>query len=138
MDGDVRRIGDQRALAVEQGAGEIEPLLDVDGGGRVLERDPHFLGDCHEEVVEHLERHRIDGSAGGVGAVAGPAAGEDEVAEPIHFGLPAGFDDGGGGGVDNEGRASDQSAGGKGGAVVDFILPARSGGRGTRGSLVEG
>jgi hypothetical protein len=74
----------------------------------------------------------------GVGGVAGHGAGEDEVAERVDLGLPAGLDDGGGGGVDDEGGAGDDGAGGEGGAVEHLILPARSGGRGTRRSLVEG
>ncbi len=48
---------------VEQRAGEVEPLLDVDRVRGVRERHAHLLGDRHEEVVEHLEQHRI-----GVGA----------------------------------------------------------------------
>ena len=59
----VRRVGDQRAVGVEHGAGEIEPLLDVDGVGGVLQRHAHLLRDRHEEVVEHFEHHRV-----GVGA----------------------------------------------------------------------
>ena len=59
----VRRVGDQRAVGVEHRAGEIEPLLDVDGVGGVLQRHAHLLGDRHEEVVEHFEHHRV-----GVGA----------------------------------------------------------------------
>ena len=52
---DVRRIGDQRALRVEDRAGEIEPLLDVHGRRGGLQRDAHLLGDGHEQVVEDLE-----------------------------------------------------------------------------------
>ena len=59
----VRRVGDQRAVAVEHRAGEIEPLLDVDRIGGVLQRHAHLLGDRHEQIVEHFEHDRI-----GVGA----------------------------------------------------------------------
>jgi hypothetical protein len=40
--------------AVENRAGEIEPLLDVHRGGGFLQRLAHLLGDRHEEVVEHF------------------------------------------------------------------------------------
>ena len=63
MDRHVRGVGDEAAVAVEDRAGEVEPLLDVDRVGGVLERHAHLLGDRHEEVVEHLEHDRI-----GVGA----------------------------------------------------------------------
>ena len=59
----VRRVGDQVALRVEQRAGEIEALLDVDRVRGVRERHAHLLGDRHEQVVEHFEQHGI-----GVGA----------------------------------------------------------------------
>ncbi len=59
MHRNVRRVGDQRACGVEQRAGEIEPLLDVHRRGRVLQRQPHLLGNRHEEIVEHFEHHRI-------------------------------------------------------------------------------
>ena len=51
----VRRVGDEAALGVEHRAGEIEPLLDVDGIGGVLQRHAHLLGDRHEEIVEDLQ-----------------------------------------------------------------------------------
>ena len=52
-------LATRRAVAVEDRAGEIEPLLDVDRVGGVLQRHAHLLGDRHEEVVEHLEHDRI-------------------------------------------------------------------------------
>ena len=55
----VRRVGDEAPVTVEQSAGEVEPLLDVDRIGGVLQRDAHLLGDRHEEVIEDLEHHRI-------------------------------------------------------------------------------
>ena len=65
----VRGVGDQRAVAVEHRAGEIEPLLDVDRIGGVLQRHAHLLGDRHEQIVEHFEHDRI--GAGADGARAG-------------------------------------------------------------------
>ena len=55
----VRGVGDQRAGAVEDRAGEVQPLLDVHRRRRVLQRHPHLLGDRHEEVVEDLQHDRI-------------------------------------------------------------------------------
>ena len=43
------------AVRVEDRAGEVEPLLDVDRAGGLLEHDAHLLGDVHEQPVEHLE-----------------------------------------------------------------------------------
>ena len=90
----MRRIGDQVALPVEQGAGEIQPFLDVHRRGRVLQRHAHLLGDRHEEIGHDLEHHRV-GLGGGGGGGAGSRAGEDEIVVRIHLGPPAGFDDGG-------------------------------------------
>ena len=45
------------------------------------------------------------------GDVARRGAGEDEIAERVDLGLPAGLDHGGGGGVDDEGGAGDDVAG---------------------------
>ena len=55
----MRRVDDQVAGGGEDGATEIEPLLDVDAGGRVAQRDAHLLGDAGEVVVEDLQHHRI-------------------------------------------------------------------------------
>ena len=49
----------RRAVGVEQRAGEIQPLLDVHRIGGVLQGRAHLLGDGHEQVVEHLQPHRI-------------------------------------------------------------------------------
>ena len=59
MDGHVRRIGDQAAVGVEQGAGKIQPLLDIHGMRRALQGRAHRLGDPHETAVEQLQRHGI-------------------------------------------------------------------------------
>ena len=65
---------------VEQRAGEIEPLLDVDRGRGRLQRDAHLLGDRHEQVVEDLEPDRVDVGADRVGAVERDGAGQDQRA----------------------------------------------------------
>ncbi len=59
MHRDVRRVGDQPSASVKDGAGEIEPLLDVDRARGVLQRVAHLLGDRDEQIVEDLEHHRI-------------------------------------------------------------------------------
>ena len=59
VDRDVRRVRDQAAVGVEDRAGEVEPLLDVD---RVRGRPQplaHLLGDRHEQVAEDLKEHRV-------------------------------------------------------------------------------
>ena len=50
----VRRIGDQAAARVEQGAGEVEPLLDVHRVGGGLQRETHAFSHGHEPAVEQL------------------------------------------------------------------------------------
>ena len=52
-------VFDEAAFTIEQCAGKVEPLLDVDRIGGVLQRHAHLLGDRHEEVVEDFEHHRI-------------------------------------------------------------------------------
>ena len=64
----VRRVGDERAVRREHRAGEVEPLLDVDRIGGVLQRHPHLLGNRHEQVVEHFKHHRVGIGADGVAA----------------------------------------------------------------------
>ena len=59
----VGRVGDQRTLAVEHGATEIQALLDVHRMSRVLQPQAHLLGNVHEQIVEDLEHHRIDACA---------------------------------------------------------------------------
>ncbi|MNX61188.1 hypothetical protein D3C86_921150 [compost metagenome] len=55
----VRRVGDQTGLRIKNGAREIQALLDVHGIRRVLQAVAHLLGYRHEEVVEHLQHHRV-------------------------------------------------------------------------------
>ena len=79
---------------VEQRAGEVEALLDVDRRRGVRERHAHLLGDRHEQVVEDLEQHRI-GAACRWRARAAAAAtrAQDQVIARRHLGAPAGLDD---------------------------------------------
>lgn len=45
-------IGYQLAIGGEDGAGEVEPLTDVDGNGSLLQRPAHGLCDGHEAIRE--------------------------------------------------------------------------------------
>src|SRR6476659_149098 len=55
----VRRIRHQPALGIENGAGEIQPLLDVYGRCRILQLRAHLLGDRHEQIGEYLQQYWI-------------------------------------------------------------------------------
>ena len=110
MDGHVGGVGDQPALGVEQGAGEIQPFLDVDRIGGVLEGDPHLLGDGHEEVVEDLEQ---DGIA--VGAHRHPPRQrlhplQQKMVVAADLERPARLHHHGGRGIGDDGRADDPIA----------------------------
>ncbi len=103
----VRGVGDQAALGVEDRAGEIEPLLDVDRVRGRLQPHPHLLGDRHEQVVEDLEQHRVGGGARAGLRGPGLDTGEQQVAAVAHHGLPARFDHRGGEFLGDDGRAVD-------------------------------
>ena len=107
----VRRVGDQAAVGVEQGAREVEPLLDVDRVGGVLQLQAHLLSNVHEQVVEDLEQHRVDLRADGVARLARCHAVEQQVVERRDAGLPARLDDGGGIALGDDRRAGDDVAG---------------------------
>ena len=78
---------------VEDRAGEVEPLLDVDRVRGVGERHAHLLGDRHEQVVEHLEQHRVGGRADRVRALRRLDALEHEVVARGQRRAPARLDD---------------------------------------------
>ena len=63
---DLLLSGDYPCRNVEQGAGEVQPLLDIDRVGRVLQRRAHLVGDGHELVVEDFEHDRVYGGSHGV------------------------------------------------------------------------
>ena len=119
MDGHVRGVGDQVAVGIEDGAGEVEPLLDVDRVGGVLERDAHLLGDGHEQIVEDLEQDRV-----GLGAQRGALgqrldALQEQVVVDAHLERPAGLDHDRGGLAADQRRAGDPVAGQQRLAPVD-------------------
>ncbi len=61
VDGHVRCVRHQVGLAVEDGAREVEALLDVHGTRGLAQHHAHLLGDVHEEAVEDLEPQGVDG-----------------------------------------------------------------------------
>ena len=89
----MRRVGDEAAVAVEHRAGEVEPLLDVDGIGGVLQRHAHLLGDRHEEIVENLQHHRIGLRADRLAPRQGGDALQDDMVLLRDLRAPAFFDD---------------------------------------------
>ena len=89
----VRRIGDERGVAVKHRTGEIEPLLDVDGIGGVLQRHAHLFGDRHEQVVEDFEQDRIGLCADRGVSLFDFRPAQQQMVLRGHRGLPAGFDD---------------------------------------------
>ena len=96
MDRHMRRIGDQIAGGIEQRAGKIEPFANVDGGGAMLKRGAHFLGDRHEKPAHHLEPYRVDAAASArLWRGAGLVPAEDEIADGVHARAPARLHDGG-------------------------------------------
>ena len=104
------RIGDQVALPVEEGAGEIEALLDVHGMAGVLQGRAHLLGDRHEEIVEHLQHDRIDSGADRGFAPERHMTAEQQMAEGGHLRRPARLEDDGAGGLGDDRRAFDALA----------------------------
>ncbi len=107
----VRGVGDQVPGRVEDGAGEVQPLLDRHGDGGVLQHRAHLLGDRHEEVVEHLQQHRIGLGAHGLGFGAGLDAVELDVVVLGDLRLPAVLDDDGGMGLHQHRGAGETVAG---------------------------
>jgi hypothetical protein len=85
-------VGDQRAVGGEHRAGEVEPLLDVDRIGGVLQRHPHLLGDRHEQVVEHFQHDRIGLGPDRALPLEGNGAGQDQMVLGGDLGAPAMLD----------------------------------------------
>ena len=106
----VRRVGDQVAVGVKQRAREIQPLLDVDRVRGVLQLQAHLLGDVHEQVVEHLQQHRVHRRASRVrmGPRLHPL--EQQVVALGQARGPARLDHGGGIALGHNGRPVDAVA----------------------------
>jgi hypothetical protein len=56
VDRNMGSIGHQLSVLVEDGAGKIQPLFDVDGVAGVLQSYSHFVGDGAEKVVEDFQQ----------------------------------------------------------------------------------
>mmetsp|Transcript_17130 Transcript_17130/g.51272 ORF Transcript_17130/g.51272 Transcript_17130/m.51272 type:complete len:459 (-) Transcript_17130:1785-3161(-) len=59
MHGKVGSVGHQAAVGGEQGAAEVEALLDVDADAGALQGAPHFLRQPHEPVGEDGQLHGV-------------------------------------------------------------------------------
>ena len=106
----MRRVGDEVAVGVEDRAGKVQALLDVDGIRRVLQAQSHLLGDRHEQVVEDFQHHRIDRRADRVALGQCLHAAQHEVVVGRDLGAPAGLHDGGRIRFRDDGRAVDDVA----------------------------
>ena len=104
----VRRVGDQAAVGVEDRAGKVEPLLDVDRVRGGLQAHPHLFGDRHEQVVEDLE-HAPGRRSCPPGPLAGRAVTRDSSRSPrsLTTARQPGLDHGGGEFLGDDGRAVD-------------------------------
>ena len=114
------------AGSVEERAGEIEPLADVDRDGRRLQHGAHLFRHLHEPVVEELELRGIGASrVDWPTPAAASCRSEAERAVGQALGRPAGLDDGRGVGLDDERRACERRARGKRGALDErHLAPA--------------
>ena len=127
VDRDVRRVGHQIAVGVEDGAGEVQTFLDVHAHRGVLQHRAGLFGDVHEQVVEQFQQHRIGPFAAGWDARwKRLGAAQDHVVERRDLGGPAGFDDGGGVGLADQGRTGDTVAREQGGAFEDRSFHVRA------------
>ncbi len=135
---DMGGVGDEVAPGVEQGAGEVQALADVDRAGGVPQGAAHVLGDAHEAAVEQAEPGGV--GPGSVGAAVGdPTGAQEQVAARRHFQFPAGFQHQGGTGFHDQGRAPQALAGSHRLATVqgcfeplpgeEHLAPGESGGR---------
>jgi hypothetical protein len=132
MDRHMRRVGDQAALAVEHRAGKVEPFLDVDRIGGVLQRHPHLLGDRHEEMVEDLEHDGIGLGADRLAPLHRLDASEEHMVLRRDRGAPALFDDDRLVRLDDEHRPVDGRADWQRLAQIDIRLAPRAVGKETR------
>lgn len=75
----MRCIRHQTAVRSEDGAAEIQTLLDVQAHARFLEGSTHLLGDTHEPVAKDGQLNRIDDVHSGR-ARCGAAHSDDNLA----------------------------------------------------------
>lgn len=123
----MRGVGHQVSVGVEQGAGEVEALLDVDGLGCGLQAGAHLFGDGHEEVVEDLKEDRVDFRVE-IGTLRNRGAFHDQMPVVARRGLPAFVDHGGGTGLGDDRWAGDGLAGREVlAAVKGYVAPGAAG-----------
>ena len=103
----MRGVGNQRPARIENGTGEIQPFLDIHRQCRVLQRVTHLLGNRHEQVVKHLQHHRIAACPDGHPFRAGNNAAQHQITNLGHLRLPSGFNNGCRGGFDDQCRPVD-------------------------------
>ncbi len=124
----MRSVGDEPSFGIEQGTGEVEPLLDVDAARGVLEHDPRLARHMHEEIAEEFEPHRI-GADEFVRlppyCSARDPPPQDEVIARAHLRLPAGLDHRGGVGLADQRRPLDAVGGGEMVTIIDRNLVPR-------------
>ncbi len=94
VDGDVRGVGDESALGIEEAAGEIEAFLDVGGEGDAAEHLAHLFDEAAEPCGEEFEFDGVVGRDGGAMVRLGSEESQRAVGQALR--RPAGFDDGGG------------------------------------------
>ena len=103
----VRGIRDQGALCVEQGAGEIQPLADVDGDRGRLQHGAHLFRDLHVAVVVDLEQGGIGVTHGGTLGRGHTIPHELQLAAFKQTQGPPGLDDGRGIRLNDQCRSGD-------------------------------
>ena len=63
-------VGDEAAVGVEDGAGEVEALFDVGRDAGLLQGTAHLLGDGHEAMAKNGEHDGVDGGGEGSKSVS--------------------------------------------------------------------
>ena len=101
----MRCIGNQRAVCVKHSAGKIQPLLDVDRMGRVLQPITHLLGNRHEQVAEDLQHHRVRIGAQRAPLGTGDMPIEHQITQRREGPAPTCIDQRGRGGLGHDGRS---------------------------------
>src|SRR5271165_3132098 len=98
----VRRVGNQPSLGIEQCAGEIETLLDVNRIRGVLQDSAHLFRDRHEKVIEYFEQNGICLESGRNARCSRHRSFQQQIQSGGYLGLPARFNDSGGGLFDDD------------------------------------
>ena len=102
MHGDVLGIGDEIALSIEEGTGEIQAVLDVHRAGGTPEHGPHRFGHLLHAIGVEFQGGLLAAPTVPVLFRSGPRLVEDRGARAIHRHLPVLLDDGRTVGIDQE------------------------------------